>query len=73
MGIVLLLGFVVYMIVNVINMKKNPAPIEEHEDELNCELPEADSKFGLIKDIAVLIGSALVIAVTNDNLCRCSL
>ncbi len=70
MGIVLLIGFVVYMVVNVINMKNNPAPVEEHEEseELDCSLPENDSKFGLIKDIAVLIGSALVIAVGADLL-----
>ena len=30
MGIVLLLGFVAYMIINVINMKKNPEAVEIH-------------------------------------------
>ncbi len=69
MGIVLLVGFVVYMVVNVINMKKNPAPQEEHETEsLECDLPENNSPAGLIKDIAVLIGSALVIAIGADLL-----
>ena len=65
MGIVLLCGFVVYMVINVINMKKNPAEAEEHEEseEIECELPETESKLGLIKDIGVLIGAALVIAV----------
>ncbi len=70
MGIALLLGFAVYMIINVINMKKNPAPAEEHEEEdaLECSIPEKNSSVGLIKDIAVLIGSALVIAVGADLL-----
>ena len=65
MGIVLLLGFVVYMIINVINMKKNPEPAEALEvDEQEIESKsEAGSTIGLIKDIGVLIVSALVIAV----------
>ncbi len=69
MGIVLLCGFVVYMIINVVNMKKNPEEaVEEETEELNCEMPEKSSNLGLIKDIAVLIGSALVIAVGADLL-----
>ena len=71
MGIVLLLGFVVYMIINVINMKKNPEQAEHGDsDELNCELPEGESeaKGGLLKDIVMLIVSALVIAVGADLL-----
>ncbi len=69
MGIVLLLGFVVYMIVNVINMKKNPAPAEEQEaGELNCELPEKASNLGLVKDIVMLVVSAFIIAVGADLL-----
>jgi cation:H+ antiporter len=68
-GIVLLCGFVAYMIINVVNMKKNPAPVEEeHEDELNCELPEKESNLGLLKDIGMLVLSALVIAVGADLL-----
>lgn len=65
MGIVLLLGFVVYMVINVINMKKNPEPAEALEvDEQEIESKsEAGSTIGLIKDIGVLIVSALVIAV----------
>ena len=65
MGIVLLLGFVVYMIINVINMKKNPAPaesLEVEEQELESK-SETGSGIGLIKDIGILIVSALVIAV----------
>lgn len=69
MGIVLLLGFVVYMIVNVINMKKNPEPAEEQEEgELNCELPEKASNLGLVKDIVMLVVSSLIIAVGADLL-----
>lgn len=65
MGIVLLLGFVVYMVINVINMKKNPAPaetieVDEHEVESKNEI---NSSLGLMKDIGLLIVSALVIAV----------
>ena len=65
MGIVLLLGFVVYMIINVINMKNNPAPAEALEvDEQELESKsETGSGIGLIKDIGILIVSALVIAV----------
>ena len=63
MGITLLVGFVVYMIINVLNMKKDPAS-EEHSDEpLECELPETASKIGLIKDIVILAVSAFIIAV----------
>ena len=64
-GIILLIGFVSYMIITVVNMLKNKTDAEpEHESvALECELPEDNSKAGLIKDIVVLIGSALVIAV----------
>ena len=62
MGIVLLLGFVAYMIINVINMKKNPQEAESH-DETEPQPAENNSKFGLIKDIGILIGAALIIAV----------
>ena len=61
MGIVLLIGFVVYMVMNVINMKKNPAEVEVHEEAEEAD--ENESKGGLIKDIGVIVGSALVIAV----------
>lgn len=71
MGIVLLCGFVVYMIINVLNMKKNPVE-EEHEEEEEKldtpELPEKPSAVGLIKDIVMLVVSALVIAVGADLL-----
>ncbi len=63
-GIVLLVGFVVYMIINVLNMKKNPEEHEEQPEEIKeCELPEEASKFGLVKDIVMLVIASLVIAV----------
>ena len=62
MGIVLLLGFVAYMIINVLNMKKNPQEADEH-DETECDLPENNSKGGLLKDVGMLLVSALVIAL----------
>ncbi len=68
MGIVLLIGFVVYMIINVINMKKNPAPAEEPEENLECELPEKNSGAGFIKDLVMLVVSAVVIALGADVL-----
>ena len=70
MGLVLLVGFVVYMVINVLNMKKNPEQVEDEpqEEELNCELPEKPSNAGLIKDIVMLIVSALIIAVGADLL-----
>ena len=68
MGIVLLCGFVVYMIINVLNMKKNPEQQEEEHEELEIEEPVDDSKLGLLKDIGMLVVSALVIAVGADLL-----
>ena len=69
MGIILLCGFVAYMIINVINMKKNPAEAEQEEEKLeNPELPEKASTLGLIKDIVMLVVSALIIAVGADLL-----
>ena len=63
MGIVLVLAFVVYMVVNVINMKKNPTEEEEKDKAVECELPEENGAGGLIKDIVMLLVSALVIAI----------
>ena len=68
MGLVLLCGFVAYMIINVINMKKNPEEQEEEHEELEIEEPVDDSKLGLLKDIGMLVVSALVIAVGADLL-----
>ena len=52
----LLCGFVVYMVVNVLNMKKNPTELEiadEHHDEPETE--EKTSNAGLVKDIVMLV------------------
>lgn len=72
MGIILLIGFIAYMIINVVNMKKNPteAEHEEKSEELKCELPEteAEPKGGLVKDIVMLIVSSAVIAIGADLL-----
>ena len=68
MGIVLLVGFVAYMVINVLNMKKNPAETEPEEKDDNLEIPEEAPKGGLLKDIVLLVVSALVIAVGADLL-----
>lgn len=61
-GIVLLCAFVVYMVINVLNMKKNPQSEEPEALELHEE--EEKSEGGsMIKDIAMLIVGALAIAV----------
>jgi len=67
-GIILLCLFVIYMVVNVVNMKK--APDTEGDGDLppECELPENVSKLSLVKDVAVLVGAALVIALGADLL-----
>ena len=45
MGIVLVLAFVVYMVVNVINMKKNPEAEEPKAEEMSSEpAPEEEPK-----------------------------
>lgn len=63
-GIVLLACFVVYMVLTVVNMIKNPVADEHAEDEkLDCELKVEESKAGLIKDIAILVFGAFVIAL----------
>ena len=67
MGILLLCGFVAYMIINVINMKKNPT--EQEEDAIEeSELSGSDesSSLSFVKDIAVLIGAVAVIAIGAD-------
>jgi cation:H+ antiporter len=63
-GIVLILAFVVYMVINVLNMKKDSSKedLSDQTPEI-AEVEETSSNIGLIKDIVVLIGSALVIAV----------
>ena len=60
-GIVLLVAFVIYMIVNVINMKKNPEEVEIEEIETEAESDE--KKGNLLKDLLFLVIGAAVIAV----------
>ena len=61
-GYVLLAAFVVYMIVNVINMKKNPEEVEI--EEIESEEAESDEKKGnMLKDLLFLVIGAAVIAV----------
>ena len=64
-GIALLLCFIVYMVITVVNMIKNPAKDEHNDDneKLECELPEDSSKLAIVKDVAVLLFGALVIAL----------
>ena len=66
MGIVLLLGFVAYMIINVVNMKKNPA--EEQAEIEEVEVSEDAPEGSIVKDILMLVVSSLVIAVGADLL-----
>ncbi len=62
-GIILLVGFAVYMVINVLNMKKNPVPADGAPD-LEAEIDVAsESKAGFVKDIVMLILGAAVIAV----------
>lgn len=61
-GIVLLFGFVFYMIMNVINMKKNS--VEEADDLPECEiLDQAESSGGFVKDVLILVAGAVIIAL----------
>lgn len=67
MGIIFLCGFVAYLVVNVINMKNNPEQTESKSDEnISLESSDNTSKIGIIKDVAILLGSALVIAIGAD-------
>ena len=61
-GIVLLLCFVLYMVITVVNMIKNPAKEDLSELELETKTAPTDNK-GLFKDIVVLLVGALVIAL----------
>ncbi len=60
-GIVLLCCFVAYMTITVVNMIKNPVN-DEADEHLECEMAE-QNKFGLVKDIVILLVGALVIAL----------
>lgn len=61
-GLVLLTGFVFYMIMNVVNMKKHPAELADLEATCDAS-EEKESTAGLIKDVTVLIVGALLIAL----------
>ena len=62
MGIVLLAGFLFYMVMNVINMKKNPG--EAEPVPCDGEVGEASaSGIGMVRDIAVLVLGAALIAL----------
>lgn len=64
-GIILLVAFVVYMIINVMNMKKNPAeelPTPEVV-ETNEDASEDNGKLGFAKDLVLLVVGALLIAL----------
>ena len=59
-GYALLIAFVVYMIVNLINMKRNPEEVEVEEVE---EEATEEKKGGMLKDLLFLVIGAAVIAV----------
>jgi cation:H+ antiporter len=61
-GYALLIAFVVYMIVNLINMKNNPEEAEAEEIEA-VEVESDKKKGGLLKDLLFLVIGAAVIAV----------
>ena len=67
-GIVLLVCFVIYMIINVLNMKKNPDEKSE-ELEIPDELPqskaedEPETKSSIVKDLVMFILGAATIAI----------
>ena len=61
-GIILLIAFVAYMFITVWNMLRNPDK-EAHEELETPEIEESSSSFALIKDIGMLVVSALVIAL----------
>ena len=65
-GIVLLLCFVAYMVINVLNMKKNPDSIEM--EELHEEEKGDDEGGSVLKDILWLVIGAAAIAVGADLL-----
>lgn len=68
-GIVLLALFVVYMVINVLNMKKNPEEKSE-ELEIPAEISVNDGESGdsLLKNILFLVIGAAVIAIGADLL-----
>ena len=72
-GIILLCGFVAYMVINVINMKRNPvtdAPSLDSAEDLDAvaEIEE----ISMVKSIFWLVAGALAIAVGADLLVESS-
>ena len=61
-GFVLLAGFVAYMIINVINMKRNPAAIDSSSIDSD-EAEDTASTASLFKDILFLVLGAVLIAL----------
>ena len=63
-GIILIVAFVAYMIINVINMKKAPQ-LSDNAEPFESAIDEEDkhSNISLVKDIAVLVVSAFIIAL----------
>lgn len=63
-GVLLLIAFVVYMVINVINMKKDQGDAELSTPELEVEEHEdEEAKGSMLKDILLLVAGAAVIAV----------
>ena len=63
-GIILLACFVIYMVTTVVNMIKNPVEADASSDEhLECELHEESEEGSVLKDVLILLGGALVIAL----------
>ena len=67
-GIILLCGFLTYITMTLIQMKKGMSrtvDIEEHDD---AETKEGEKKGGMIKDIILLVIGAAIIAIGADLL-----
>ena len=62
-GIVLLVGFLFYMVMNVINMKKTPVEPTLEDTKAEIESEDKESGGALVKDIVVLVLGALLIAL----------
>ena len=68
-GIIFLCGFVAYMVINVINMKKNPVTVEASLENSNNETEEiALEEISMAKSIFWLVAGALAIAIGADLL-----
>lgn len=63
-GIVLLVVFVAYMVLQVILAKRNPSVVQtEEQDEAQTENPEDEKQVNMFKAIILLLGGAACIAV----------